>query len=84
MYHASRRTDFNRANLVALQHIQIVDTWVEKHKSLIEKKYTDQGKWRKEGEIIIEHNSSFLHWFKDELDAPPPTASAEAKILYAL
>ena len=84
VYHASRRTDFNRANLVALQHIQIVDTWVEKHKSLIEKKYTDQGKRRTEGEIIREHNSSFLRWFKDELDAPPPTASAEAKLLYAL
>ena len=56
----------------------------EKHKSLIEKKYTDQGKRRTEGEIIREHNSSFLRWFKDELDAPPPTASAEAKLLYAL
>ena len=32
---ACRRTDFNRANLVALQHIEIVDTWVEKHKSTI-------------------------------------------------
>ena len=68
---------------MALQHIQIVDTWVEKHKCLIEKKYTDQRKRRTEGEIIREHNS-FLRWFKDELDAPSPMASAEAKLLYAL
>ena len=79
---ACRRTDFNRANLVALQHIEMVDTWVEKHKSMIKKKYTEQGKRRNEGEIIREHNSSFLRWFKDELDVPP--IGELGPVLYAL
>jgi len=81
--YARRRADFNRANLVALQHIEIVDTWLEKHQSMIKKKYTDQGKQRTEGEIIREHNSSFLRWFKDELVAPPMPGE-KGKLLYAL
>ena len=32
---AHRMADFNRANLVALQHLEMVDTWVENHKSTI-------------------------------------------------
>lgn len=82
---ACRRTDFNRANLVALQHIVMVDTWVKRHKSTIKKKYTEQGKRRTEGEIIREHNSSFLRWFKDELVRnPPPMDCAENRVLYGL
>ena len=57
---ACRRVDFNRANLVALQHIAIVDSWLTKHQQMIEKKYTDKGKKRTEGEIIREQNSSFV------------------------
>jgi ribonuclease HI len=30
-----RRADFDRANLVALQHMQLIDPWVEEHKSSI-------------------------------------------------
>ena len=30
-----RRTDFDRANLVALQHIDDVDPWLVEHKTMI-------------------------------------------------
>ena len=60
MRFAHRMADFNRANLVALQHLEMVDTWVEKNQNNIRKKYIDQGRQRTEGEIIREHNSSFL------------------------
>ena len=62
----------------------MVDTWVEKHKLTIKQKYIGQaGRQRTEGEIIREHNSSFLSWFKDELVAPP-TDDAEGRWLYDL
>ena len=32
-----RLTDFERANLVALQHIDVVDPWVVEHKTFIKK-----------------------------------------------
>ena len=44
-----RRADFDRANLVALQHLELVDPWVPKHKRLIEKKYSDRGIQRTQG-----------------------------------
>ena len=39
-----RRADFDRANLVALQHIEVVDRWLGEHKSFIAKKYSDLGR----------------------------------------
>ena len=38
-----RLADFERANLVALQHIDVVDPWVVEHKTFIEKTYNDRG-----------------------------------------
>ena len=38
-----RLADFERANLVALQHIDVVDPWVVEHKTSIEKMYNDRG-----------------------------------------
>ena len=35
--------DFERANLVALQHIDVVDPWVVQHKTFIKKTYNDRG-----------------------------------------
>ena len=64
MNHSGRRADFDRANLVALQHIEMVDQWTEEHKKLIAKNYSDRGMTRTDGEIIKEHNSTFLRWFK--------------------
>ena len=81
-----RRADFDRANLVALQHLELVDPWVQKHKRLIEKKYSDRGIQRTQGEIIKEHNSDFTRWFRQTLlDNPPRSHSSDTeKIIFTL
>jgi hypothetical protein len=81
-----RHADFDRANLVTLQHMQLIDPWVEEHKSSIAKKYSDRGELRTEGAIIKEHNSNFTTWFKDKLLANPPSmqSSKEEKLIFAL
>jgi hypothetical protein len=40
---SGRRADFDRANLVVLQHLEVVDPWLREHKSMIAKKYSDRG-----------------------------------------
>jgi hypothetical protein len=37
--YSERPTDFDRTNLVALQHIELVDHWLLKHKRMIRRKY---------------------------------------------
>src|SRR5664279_5456190 len=69
--HSGRCTDFDRANLVVLQHLEIVDPWLKKHKEIIVESHRVRGMKRTETEIIREHNSSFLHWFKEELQTHP-------------
>ena len=63
-----RDIDFERASLVTLQHIQMVDPWIVKHKDLIRKKYSDQGLQitDRDPRLIKEHNSGFMTWFRDE------------------
>jgi hypothetical protein len=39
--YSERRADFDRANLVALQHIELVDPWLLKHKRMIRRKYSN-------------------------------------------
>ncbi|KAK1620064.1 hypothetical protein QYE76_025581 [Lolium multiflorum] len=48
---AGRHADFDRAHRVALQHIELVSPWVDKHKSLIEQKFIDLGRPRKQGTL---------------------------------
>jgi hypothetical protein len=81
-----RRADFDRANLVALQHMQLIDPWVEEHKSFITNKYSDRSEQRTEGAIIKEHNSNVTRWFKDKILANPPPmhSSKEEKLIFAL
>ena len=80
-----RRADFDRANLVALQHLDMVDDYLTEHMNTIRKKYSDMGRTRTEGEIIKEHNSSFADWFKHRLKAnPPPMTSTDDILLFAL
>ena len=45
-----RHADFERANLVALHHIDVVDPWVVQHKTFIEKTYNDRGQQRTDGD----------------------------------
>src|SRR4051812_25629398 len=47
-----RLADFERANLVALQHIDVVDPWVVEHKIFIEKTYNGRGQQRTDRDII--------------------------------
>ena len=82
---AGRRADFDRANLVALQHIQMVEVHQDEHKASIQKKYSDLGRTATEGQILREHNSTFLGWFKQKLqDNPPPMNCEKNILLYAL
>src|SRR3954469_7852903 len=62
-----RLADFDRANLVALQHIDLVDPWVVQHKTSIEKTYNDRGRQWMDGDVLKEHYSCFTRWFKDKL-----------------
>ena len=48
---AAKLADFERAHLVALQHIDVVDPWVVEHKTFIEKTYNDRGQQRTDGDI---------------------------------
>ncbi|KAK1610489.1 hypothetical protein QYE76_034162 [Lolium multiflorum] len=79
---SGRSSDFDRANLVALQHIDLIDPWLKEHKTMIE----NSGKpMMTEAEIYREHNSSFARWFKDHIDAnPPPMDSDKDKLVLAL
>lgn len=77
-----RRTDFNRAHLVALQHMNEVEPWVDQHitmiKSRVDKPMTEE-------EVFRAHNSSFARWFKDQIDAnPPPMTSGVDKMILSL
>ena len=67
-----RRVDFDRTHRFALQHIELVDPWMEEHKSLIYQNYIDLGRPRKMGDVIREHNSSLTGWFKKWLLDNPP------------
>ena len=62
--YAGQTKDFERANLVALQHLQVLDPFVQEHKEFIRKKYADRGQVRTEEDVIKEHNSSFTQWFR--------------------
>ncbi|KAK1613607.1 hypothetical protein QYE76_019124 [Lolium multiflorum] len=81
-----RIADFERANLVTLQHIDVVDPWVVEHKTFIAKTYNDQGQQRTDRDIIKEHNSTFMRWFKDKMLTYPidEDSSAEEKLIFAL
>jgi hypothetical protein len=82
--HADRRADFDRANLVALQHITMIDDYLIEHKASIETKYNDLGRAVTEAQVIREHNSTFVRWFKQKLeDNPPPMNSSKNRLLYA-
>ena len=63
-----RRADFERANLVALQHMHLVDTWLTEHKTMIRNMRDNMT----EGDVLRAHNSSFAQWFKDQIYANPP------------
>ena len=69
---SGRQNDLDRANLVVLQHLDVLEDFVTLHKETIVKKYRDRGVHRTDAEVIREHNSTFLRWFKERVLANPP------------
>ena len=68
-----------------LQHLDEVDPFVALHKEIIAKKYHDRGVCRTDVEVTREHNSTFLHWFKEHIIAnPPEEGSKDGLLIYAL
>jgi hypothetical protein len=53
--YSDRRNDFERANLVVLHHLPVVDTFVALHKETIAKKYRDRGLCWTDAEVTREH-----------------------------
>jgi hypothetical protein len=83
----SRSKDYERANLVALQHLQVVDRYIDEHKALIKKSYADRGRPApREEDVVKEHNSGFTRWFKEKVLANPPQGeySEEDRLILAL
>ena len=60
-------TERDRANLVVLQHLDVVDDYVARHKKRIAKKYRDKGMLKTDDEVTVEHNATFLRWFKQQV-----------------
>jgi hypothetical protein len=83
--YSERLANFDRAILVALHHIELVDHWLLKHKRMIRRKYSNLDKMRTEAEILREHNLSFVGCFKDRLmDNPPLLTSEDGQLLLTL
>ena len=64
-YARADQNDLDRANLVVLQHLDVLEDFVALHKEIITKNYHDCGVHRKDSEVIREHKSTFLRWFKE-------------------
>ena len=82
-----RRDDFDRAHRVALQHLTLIEPFVEEHKNLINQNYIEMGGPRKTGDVSKEHNSSFTRWFKQSqlVAAKSKMPSTEdEKLIYTL
>ena len=76
---AGRTKDFERANIVALQHLMVVDRYVKEHKEFIKQKYAGRGQVRTDEDVIKEHNSSFTNWFREKILENPPGSDASEK-----
>jgi hypothetical protein len=72
---SGQRADFNRAHLVALQHIEDLKPWVEEHKTMIKNSARMP---MMEEEIFRAYNSSFVRWFKDQINANPPPMTSKS------
>ena len=83
--YSDRRNDFDRANLVVLQHLDVVDDYVAQHKESIAKKYRDKGMLKMDDEVTVEHNATLLRWFKQQvLENPPEEGSSDGLLIDAL
>ena len=68
-----------------LQHLDVVDDYVARHKESIAKKYRDSGVHRTDAKVIREHNSIFVCWFKERVLANPlDEGCPNGTLIYAL
>jgi hypothetical protein len=69
-----------------LQHLEdVLDDYITLHKETIAKNYRDRGVHRKDADVIREHKSTFLHWFKERVLANPPEEGCpNGTLIYAL
>ena len=68
-----------------LQHLDVLEDFVTLHKETIAKKYRDRGVHRTDAEVIREHNSTFVCWFKERVLANPSKERyTDRKLIYAL
>ena len=83
--YSDRRNEFDRANLVVLQHLDVVDDYVAQHKEITAKKYHDKGMLKTDDEVTVEHNATFLRWFKEKvLDNPLEEGCSDGLLIHAL
>ena len=59
----------------------MVDGYVTLHKETITKKYRDKGMRKTDDEVTVEHNATFLRWFKEQVLANPPEEGSSNKLL---
>ena len=85
MDYSDRRNDFDRANLVVLQHLDVVDNYVARHKESIAKKCRDKGMLKTDDEVTVEHDATFLRWFKVQVhENPPEEGNSDGLLIHAL
>ena len=79
---SDRRNDFDRANLVVLQHLDVVDDYVAQHKETMAKKYRDKGMLKTDDEVTVEHNATFLRWVKEQVLENPQKRAVRTDCSY--
>ena len=66
-----------------LQHLDVVDDYVARHKESIAKKYRDKGMLKMDDEVTVEHNATFLRWFKQQvLENPSEEGSSDGLLIH--
>ena len=85
MLRSGQQNDIDRANLVVLQHLDVLEDFMTLHKETIAKKYHDRGVHRTDAEVIRGHNSTFVRWFKERVLANPSEEGCpNGKLIFAL
>ena len=63
----------------------MLEDFVTLHKETIAKKYRDKGMLKTDDEVTVEHNTTFLRWFKERvLGNPPEEGCSDRTLIYAL
>ena len=71
---------FKPACTVALHHLKVADSWLQRHKQAIRYHYEDIGQMRTSDQIMRHHNSKFVAWFKDDIQNNPLPKNDDRKM----